>query len=370
MFAMFTHLAKGEETSMTDKDRLRAAVQSGQLDTVTELLNKGVNPNSYPDISLLSIAIGAGNPAMVEALLKAGTKVDVPVPGPPPPLDIAMMASDGRVFDLMMATHPAPSHDNSEDFYYDLYSGLGMNFGHPQFLDPSVNPKAGPALAELERRLGALKGAGFDINAADDKTGETILMRMVEDHVAVPVLEKLLAAGANPKLRNKAGKSSTDMAADAKQIDALLLLDVDHSYAALLRDHEIPAGSPFVGSWSGNDDMQGLELKADGSGMYASMAPCKVAWKQTGDVANLELIPWMRNWPNGTSLKGIAHVMPNGELKLELVKTGNPAWTVELSRTQKIDIVPPGSQRGPSDNSPAIYRRVPHPSRPRPGCDA
>jgi hypothetical protein len=336
VFALFAHLARGDETPMTDKDRLRAAVQSGQLDTVTELLKKGVDPNAYSDISLLSIAIGGGNPEMVGLLLKAGTKVDVPVPGPPPPLNVAMMASNGRVFDIMMATHPTPSHDSSEDFYFDLCSGLGANYGHLQLLDPKVNPKAVPALAELERRLGVLKRAGFDINAADDKTGETILMLAVKDHAALPILQKLVAAGANPALRNKAGKSSADLAADEKEIDVLRFLDVDHSHAALLRDNEIPAGSPFVGSWSGNDDMQGLELKADGSGMYASMAPCNVAWKQSGDVADLELVPIKGSWPNGATLKGTAHITPDGEtLKLELVKTGSPARTEELSRTHQ-----------------------------------
>jgi len=258
------------------------------------------------------------------------------VPGPPPPLNVAMMASNGRVFDIMMATHPAPSHDNSEDFYYDLYSGLGANYGHLQFLDPKVNPKAGPALAELERRLGVLKRAGFDINAADEKTGETILMRMVEDHVALPVLEKLVAAGANPTLRNKAGKSSADLAADAREIDVLRLLDVDHSHASLLRDHEIPAGSPFIGSWSGNDDMEGLELKADGSGIFGSMGGAfNVAWKQTGDIASLELAPMKGKLPNSTTLTGTARVTPDGNLKLEWIKSGSSASTEELSRTKK-----------------------------------
>src|SRR5277367_2059023 len=78
-FALFVQLAQGDETSMSNQDRLRAAVRSGQLDTVTELLKKGANPNGYTDISLLSIAIGGGNPEMVELLLKAGTKVTVPV---------------------------------------------------------------------------------------------------------------------------------------------------------------------------------------------------------------------------------------------------------------------------------------------------
>jgi hypothetical protein len=336
LFAACAYLARGEDSPASDNARLLAAVQAGQLDTVKELLKKGANPNADYGISLLSIAIGAGNPEMLEVLLKAGTKVDVPVPGPPPPLNVAMMASNGRVFDIMMATHPTPSHDNSEDFYYNLYSGLGANCGHLQLLDLKLNPKAGPALVEFERRLGVLKRAGFDINAADEKTGETILMEMVEDHVALPVLEKMVAAGANPTLRNKAGKSSADLAADAKEMDVLRYLDVDHSHAVLLREHEIPVDSHFVGDWSGDDDMQGLEMKADGSGFYASMAPFKVAWKQSGDVASLELVPMKGSLPTGTTLKGTAHLTPDGKiLKLELIKTGSPTWTEELSRTHK-----------------------------------
>ena len=336
ILALLINLARGEDAPTTDDARLLAAVQAGQLDAVKELLKKGANPNADYGISLLSIAIGAGNPEMLEVLLKAGTKVDVPVPGPPPPLGVAMMASNGRVFDIMMATHPTPAHDNSKDFYYDLYSGLGANYGHLQLLDPKLDPKAGSALVELERRLGILKRGGFDINAADEKTGETILMRMVEDHVALPVLEKMVAAGANPTLRNKSGKSSADLAADAKEMDVLRFLDVDHSHAALLRDHEIPTGSPFIGNWTGNDDMEGLELKADGAGMFGSMGGAyNVAWKQAGDTASLELVPMKGNLPNGTTLTGTARITPAGNLKLQFVKTGSPAWTDELSRTQK-----------------------------------
>jgi len=336
LFAACACLARGEDSPASDNARLLAAVQAGQLDTVKELLKKGANPNADYGISLLSIAIGAGNPEMLEVLLKAGTKVDVPVPGPVPPLCVAMMAANGRVFDIMMATHPTPSHDNSELFYYQLYGGLGANYGHLQFLDPKVNPKAGSALAELERRLGILKRAGFDINAANEKTGETILMEMVEDHVALPVLEKMVAAGANPVLRNKAGKSSADLAADAKEMDVLRYLDVDHSHAALLLDHEIPAGSPFVGNWSGNDDMEGVELKADGSGMFGSMGGAyNVAWKQSGDTASLEMVPMIGNLPTGTTITGTARITAAGNLKLEFVKTGSPAWSDELSRTRK-----------------------------------
>jgi hypothetical protein len=315
-----------------DQDRLTIAVRLGQQDKVKDLLKRGVDPNAYPDLSLLSIAIGKDDPAMVETLLKAGAKVDVPSAVVEPPLDLAMMTRDGRVFDLIMATHPVPSHDTSEDAYFDLYSGLGLNYGPLQVLDPKMNPKAGPALAELERRLGVLKQASFDINTADNKTGETILMTVVQNHAALPIIQKLVAAGARPTQRNKAGKSSADLAAAAGEIDVLRFLDVDHSHAALLRDHDIPADSPFVGSWSDGDDM-GLELKADGSGMYASMLACNVAWRQTGDAATLELVPMKGSFPGGVTLKGTAH-MDGKKLKVELVKTGSPAWTEELSRTR------------------------------------
>lgn len=321
---------------VTDSDRLRLAVRLGQQDKATDLLNKGVNPNAYSNVSLLSIAIGKDDSTMIEILLKAGADVNRVDSIPEPPLDLAMMTPDGRVFDLIMAAHPTTSHDINEDAYFDLYGGLGLHYGALQVLDPKINPKAGPALAELERRLGILKLAGFDINAADDKTGETILMTAVKDHAALPILQKLVAAGANPTQRNKAGNSSADLAADEKEIDVLRFLDVDHSHAALLSDHDIPAGSPFVGSWGSGDDMEGLELKTDGSGTFASMFACNVAWKQSGDVASLELVPMKGNWPNGTALKGTAHVTPDGKkLKLELVKTGSPAWTEELSRTHE-----------------------------------
>jgi len=321
---------------VTDQDRLRIAVRLGQIDKVTDLLKKGINPNGYADISLLSIAIGRDDLSMADALLKAGASVNPSVSVPEPPLALAMMTPDSRIFDLIMAAHPSPAHDSSEDAYFDLYSGLGMHSGPLQALDPKMNPKASVALAELERRLSVLKAAGFDINAADDKTGETILITAVKDHAALPILQTLVAVGANPTQRNKAGKSSADLAADEKEIDVLRFLDVDHSHAAFLDDHDIPAGSPFVGSWGRGDDMEGLELKTDGSGVYASMLACNVAWKQSGDVASLELVPMKGNLPNGTTLKGTARVTSDGKkLKLELVKTGSPAWTVELSRTHE-----------------------------------
>ena len=116
--------------------RLLTAVQLGQQDEVTDLLIKGVNPNAYSDVSLLSIAIGRDDPTMIETLLKAGAKVNPANLSAEPPFDVAMMTADGRVFDLMMAAHPTPSHDNSEDAYFDLYSGLGLHYGALQFLDP------------------------------------------------------------------------------------------------------------------------------------------------------------------------------------------------------------------------------------------
>ena len=161
-------------------------------------------------------------------------------------------------------------------------------------------------------------------------------MTAVKNHAALPILQKLVAAGANPTQCNKGGKSSSDLAADEREIDVLRFLDIDHSHAVLLRDHDISTGSPFVRSWGGDDDMEGLELKADGSGMFGSMFACNVAWKQSGDFASLEFAPMKGSWPTGVTLKGTAHVSQDGKnLKLEMVKTGSPAWTEELSRTHE-----------------------------------
>jgi hypothetical protein len=200
-----------QELSVPDQALLLSAVQLGHQDQVTDLLKKGVNPNAYSDVNVLSIAIGRDDPSMIESLLKAGAKVNPSNLNAEPPFNVAMMTADGRVFDLIMATHPSPSHDNSEDAYFALYSGLGLHYGALQVLDPKINPKAGSALTELQRRLGVLKLAGFDINAADDKTGETILMAAVKNHAALPILQKLVAAGANPTptLPTTRGKSTS-----------------------------------------------------------------------------------------------------------------------------------------------------------------
>lgn len=316
---------------VTDQDRLRLAVRLRQQDTVKDLLKKGVKPDSVPDVSLLSIAIRQDDPAMIKILLDGGADVNRVNGIPEPPLDLAMGTSDPQIFDLVMAAHPTASHDTSEDAYFDLYGGLGPI--SVQILDLKTNPKAGPVLDEFERRLKVLKSAGFDINTADDTTGNTVLMTAVEGRAALPVLQKLVSAGANPTQRNKAGKSPADVAADKELIDVLRFLYVDHSHAALLHDHEIPSGSPFVGSWGANDGMGALELKSDGSGMYASMFACNLAWKQSGDTASLDLIPMRGSWPNGVTLKGTAHLSSDGKkMELQLAKTGSTASVVELSK--------------------------------------
>lgn len=319
--------------SKTNQDRLRDAVDVRDHDRMAKLLAQGVNPNSDQKANLLALAASRNDAVSCKILLKAGTDVNRDVPAQNSALAWAASMPDAHVFDLIMAAHPTVNHDNSEDAFYCVYEGLSEWYQPIRLLDPKTNPKAGTALAEFMRRLQVLRKAGFDINAADDKTGETVLMAAVKFHVSIPVLQKLLDAGAHPAQRDKLGKSATDLAIDEKEIDVARVLDTDHSHSSLLHEHDIPAGSPFIGSWN-NGDYEYLELKTDGSGISASMFGCNVAWKQSADVANLEFMPMKGNWPNGVTLKGTAHVTTDGKtLKVELIKTGSPGWTEELSRS-------------------------------------
>jgi hypothetical protein len=72
---------------------------------VNVLLKKGVNPNAYSDISLLSIAIGKDEPAIVETLLRAGAKVDVLDAVVEPPLKSCQKSCKAVEWLSRMATH-------------------------------------------------------------------------------------------------------------------------------------------------------------------------------------------------------------------------------------------------------------------------
>jgi ankyrin repeat protein len=268
-----------KETAITVPERtlsddLRAAVRANQIDKLKTLLHQGADPNtnSAADAPLV-IAIQNGNLDMIDLLIKANAKVGY--------LEVsrALLQPNPVVLDKVFDASPKLGKDEVCWLFETLF-GAAQYGEVPADRWPSV----------FDHLLARLKQLNMSFNGADaDTGGDTILIGAVKAGIRPDFLEKLLKAGCDPALKNKAGETASDIAASQSQIASLRLLDVNGRHADFLKQYDIPAQSPFLGSWTMGGYLATLTLNADASGSYRSMFGGGVSWKQVDKTADIEI---------------------------------------------------------------------------------
>ncbi|MCJ8339501.1 MAG: ankyrin repeat domain-containing protein [Pseudomonadales bacterium] len=156
------------------------AVKQNQIDTVTYLLDSGVNPNlKFPNsVSLLTLAAGQESSAMLLVLLKAGALPN-DKNGQSPAL-IQTLSKSG--IEALLAAGANPDTQTSSNLS-PLYVAI---------------TKRQPEILKL------LLAAGAKVNTLNGANNETALLKAIKDHNQTAV-KQLLAAGADSNIANKYG---------------------------------------------------------------------------------------------------------------------------------------------------------------------
>jgi uncharacterized protein len=178
---------------------LYAAVESERPSTVAALLSRGANPNlaGRSDVSPLAAAAFKGNDRIVELLLARGADADhVDATGKTP-----IVYASARGFALVVRRLLDAGVDARARYGNDL-TALIWAAGH----EDGVGAGAAAEVIDL------LIGRGAAIDAADNR-GRTALMTAAERGDAAAVAT-LVAHSAGRALRDKAGKTACDLAAD------------------------------------------------------------------------------------------------------------------------------------------------------------
>jgi ankyrin repeat protein len=178
---------------------LYAAVESERPSTVAALLNRGADPNliGRSDVSPLAAAAFRGNDRIVELLLARGAAADhVDATGKSP-----IVYASARGFALIVRRLLNAGVDATARYGNDL-TALMWAAGH----EDGVGAGAAVEVAEL------LIDRGGAIDAADNR-GRTALMTAAERGDGA-VASTLVPHGASRALRDDAGKTACDLAAN------------------------------------------------------------------------------------------------------------------------------------------------------------
>jgi ankyrin repeat protein len=211
-----TLLDKGlDPNSKTEKGTTLLMMAATDSEKVRLLLARGVTPN----INALIVAAASCNTApAIEALLNAGAEPNIPegVRAKNSPLLLASMTGDLANVKLLLAhgANPSAALAQAVTFgYTDLVSAL-IAAGAPAKLTESsgINLLHWAVIANRPEVIPALLKAGVPLNAQDEHDFTPLMYAATIDFGDSASLKALLRAGADPKIRNDAGRTALEQA--------------------------------------------------------------------------------------------------------------------------------------------------------------
>lgn len=176
----------------------RAVLQTQDLAEIQSVLKLGFNVDSSigcGDFSAVNGAVGIGNVAMLELLLKAGAK-------PRSLDDAAFHVNEAKALAMTKALLDAGANANQK-FYY-----MGDPVKNPVPMTTALHRAAYRGHVKVVALL--LQQPGVEVDVIN-MGGSSALMTAVEKGHE-PVIRALLAKGANPWLTNRHGRSAIDVA--------------------------------------------------------------------------------------------------------------------------------------------------------------
>lgn len=201
---------------------------AGDMNFLSEAIRKkGFNPNILSkenDQSLLMIACQRGNPQMVKALIDAGADVNYVSPARLSVLHTAIYADNAEIITLLLnaGANPMAQAANMAVPLHDAVWHRRMNSIRallPAYKNINYSPPGGHNGTPIELAINRnfpnvvqlFIDAGIDLN--DPKAQNPPLIQAAESGKP-EIVQLLLKAGADKKLRNKKGQRAADAAAD------------------------------------------------------------------------------------------------------------------------------------------------------------
>jgi len=216
---------------------LSNAIAKRELPAIVKAIDRGADVNlSAPDgRTALMIAAGEGDLGLVERLIQAGANVNARNDRGGTALMYAALEDSPKVLELLLARGAKPDLQAKNGWTALM---LAAARGHTECATRLLAHRANPNLADVygwtplmravhEQRAGVadalLANRAIDLNAVDEAGNTALHHAAVEG--ALDLAQKLLAAGADPKRKDREGRIPAEVARLAGHADVAALIE-------------------------------------------------------------------------------------------------------------------------------------------------